>query len=302
MTNWALLPSITVVSVGALWGVYWAPLRQLETIIDAGPWVTFAVVATGCLCLIPFGWLGRQRLKSSNNRALLSIALGGASFVLYSNGLLYGRVAVVILLFYLTPIWSTLLVRFRLGWPVSRMRYAALVCGLAGITLVLRPDQGILPFPRSLGEWLGLLSGILWSLASTGIHVHSRTRAAETNFVFCAGATLMAAVLALLLGKFDLQYPGNAEFSALGWTLLIGAGWWAASLSAFMWATQKMEPARVGILLMSEVIVGTATAIVFAKEPFNMLTGLGAMMVITAGILETLPWRSLRLLPDRYRL
>ena len=285
----AMLPAIIVVSVGALWGVYWAPLRQLEAILRAGPWITFAAVATGCLLLSPFGWWGRQRLKAANNRALLSIALGGASFVLYSNGLLYGRVAVVILLFYLTPVWSTLIVRFGLGWSVSWWRYAAIVSGLLGISLVLGANHYSLPLPQAMGEWLGLLSGLLWSLASTGIHVYSCTRAGETNFVFCAGATVMAGILVLLLGQMPFQNSAGLPLSALGWLFLLGGCWWAASLSAFMWATQKMEPARIGILLMSEVIVGTATAIVFAGEAFNTFMGLGAVLVILAGILETMP-------------
>lgn len=292
--NAGLLPTFLVVSVGALWGVYWMPLRQLEAVIKAGPWVTFAAVAIGCLGLAPFGWKGRQRLKASKKRALLSVALGGASFVLYSNGLLYGRVAVVILLFYLTPIWSTLIVRYWLGWSVSRWRYWALIFALLGISLVLCSDQGSLPLPQSIGEWQGLLSGLLWSVASTGIHVHSRTRAVETNFVFCAGGTVMAGILALLLGDLGFQGAVREPLAALGWMFFLGLGWWAASLSAFIWATQKMEPARIGILLMSEVIVGTASAIVFAAEPFNLLMGLGAMLVITAGILETLPDLHLR--------
>ena len=290
-----MLPPFLVVSVGALWGLYWAPLRQLEALIGAGPWVTFAAVATGCLCLAPFGWKGRHRLAVSNNRALLSIALGGASFVLYSNGLLYGRVAVVILLFYLTPIWSTLIVRFWLRWPVSRWRYCAIVAGLAGIGLVLRSDHSLMPLPQSLGDWLGLSSGILWSVASTGIHVHARTKAAETNFIFCAGGTAMALFLALLLGHAPQQQGLDLALPALGWTLLLGGGWWAASLSGFMWATRQMEPARIGILLMSEVLVGAGTSVLFAGEPFDGFMALGGLLVIAAGLLETAPRRRIPL-------
>jgi len=291
----AMLPPFLVVSVGALWGLYWAPLRELEALAGAGPWVTFAAVATGCICLAPFGWRGRRRLAISNNRALLSIALGGASFVLYSNGLLYGRVAVVILLFYLTPIWSTLIVRFWLGWPVTRWRFGAIASGLVGIGLVLRSGQAGLPLPQSVGEWLGLLSGVLWSVASTGIHVHARTRAAETNFVFCAGGAAMALLLGLLLGRLPLQLGPALTLPAFGWTVLLGGGWWAASLSGFMWATRQMEPARIGILLMSEVIVGAATSVLFAGEPFDGLMALGGVLVIAAGLLEAAPRRRLGL-------
>ena len=58
-----------------------------------------------------------------------------------------------------------------------------------------------------------------------------------------------------------------------------------------MAATQVVEPARVGILLMSEVIVGTISAAVFAAEPFGPLVGVGTLLVISAGVLESMPDR-----------
>ncbi|MDX1609184.1 MAG: DMT family transporter [Halofilum sp. (in: g-proteobacteria)] len=288
-----------VVAVGALWGIYWMPLRRLEAALPAGPWLTLAALLVACLLLAPAAWRGRARLRAARNRALASVALGGASFALYSNGLLYGHVAVVILLFYLTPIWSTLIARFWLGWAVSWWRYAAIACGLVGIALVLAGTHGGVPLPHGLGDWLGLASGLLWAIASTGIHVHSRTRPAETNFMFCAGGAAMALLLALSLGTGGLPpiAPG-AWLPAAGWTLLIGGFWWALSLTAFMWATQALEPARVGILLMSEVLVGAVSAALFADEPFGAALAVGAVLVIAAGVLETVPeWRRGRVRP-----
>lgn len=287
------LASFTVIAIGAGWGLYWIPLRQLDAVAAAGAWATLIVVAVGMLALAPFGWAGRLRLAQAKRRALVSIALGGASFVLYSDGLLYGHVASVILLFYLTPIWSTLIVRWWLGWPISWWRYAAIAVGLIGISMVLGGKNQGLPVPASIGDWLGLASGLLWAVASTGMHVHVRTKPAETNFVFCAGAAVMALVLALLLAPQDLPGVETGQYlPALGWTLILGVGWWAASLTAFMWATSHLEPPRVGILLMSEVVVGTLSAALFANEPFGLIMTIGAMLVVAACILETMPDRS----------
>lgn len=283
-----VLTSLLVVLIGALWGVYWAPLRRLETILAGGPWLTFAAVFIACLVLSPFAWKGRTRLGASNKRALLSTALGGASFVLYSNGLLYGQVAVVILLFYLTPVWSTLIARFWMKWPISPWRYMAILLGLPGIGMVLSGSHSGLPLPHTLGDFLGLTSGILWSIAATGINVHSRTKAAETNFVFCAGGVLMALVLALTLGRDGGQVVIlKSGLAAWGWMSLVGVLWWAVSLTGFMWASRRLEPARVGILLMSEVIVGAMSAGLFAGEPFSGLMIVGAVLVVGAALIET---------------
>lgn len=281
--------ALIVVAIGALWGFYWLPLRALDAVATAGPWATFTVVVIACLCLAPFGWLGRQRLAAANARSLFSIALGGASFVLYSNALLYGHVATVILLFYLTPIWSTLIGRFWLGWPIAGWRYAAIALALIGMGLVLGAEGGI-PLPSTLSDWLGLVSGIMWSFASTGMRVHVRTHAAETNFIFCAGALVMATLMLVPLAGATAPTLAAADVApALGWALLIGGGWWAASLVALMWASQRLEPAKMGILLMTEAIVGAISAALLTAEPFGPVMALGAALVILAGVLETLP-------------
>lgn len=288
------IAALTVVVIGALWGLYWLPLRELDAVATAGPWATFAVVAIACIGLAPFGWRGRQRLAEANARSLWSIALGGASFVIYSNALLYGHVATVILLFYLTPVWSTLIGRFWLGWPVAGWRYAAIALALVGMGLVLGADGGI-PLPSALGDWLGLVSGIIWSFASTGMRVHVRTHAAETNFIFCLGGVVMAALLLVpLAGETAPTLAGADVAPALGWAVLIGGGWWGASLVALMWASKRLEPARMGILLMTEAIVGALSAALLTAEPFGVVMALGAVLVIVAGILETLPLRRRR--------
>lgn len=287
-----VVASLTVVAVGALWGVYWVPLRALDAVAAAGPWATFAVSVVGCLVLAPSIWPAWGRIRASNAIALWSTALGGASFALYSNGLLYGQVTVVILLFYLTPIWSTLIARCWLHQPVSQRRYVAIALGLAGIAIVLHGSHAGLPLPHRIGDWFGLASGILWAVVSTGIHRHSRTGPLEANFLFCIGAAAMALVIALMLGAgTPPRITPEGYAAAAGWTLLIGVLWWAIALSVFLWATQMLEPARVGVLLMSEVVVGSGSAALFANEPFSPLMAIGMALVIASGFLETLPDR-----------
>lgn len=285
---------VAVVLVGALWGLYWIPLRRLDAVATAGPWATAVVLLLACLVLAPAGWRGRRRLRASSPAVLGSLALGGMSFVLYSNALLYGQVAVVILLFYLTPVWSVLISRIALRRPVLPSRWAAIACGLVGIGLVLRGDQGTLPLPQTAGDWMGLASGLLWAVAAAGMHGQLQTRAAETNFVFCTGGALVALVMAVGLAGTPPRVAAAHVPETLAWVLAIGGVWWALSMTAFVWAARVLEPARVGILLMSEVLVGTVSAALLAAEPFGPVMAAGAALVIGAGVLETLPERKAR--------
>jgi drug/metabolite transporter (DMT)-like permease len=73
--------------------------------------------------------------------------------------------------------------------------------------------------------------------------------------------------------------------------LAAGGLWWGLSVASLMWATVRLEPARVGILLMTEVVVGAASAAILAAEHLSPLEIAGGALVLCAGILEVWPSR-----------
>jgi hypothetical protein len=85
-----------VIVTGALWGLYWLPVRQLAEIALPGAWGTLAIVAAATVLLLPFAVKGRRPLADASPLALASIALGGVAFALYSVAFVYGRVAIII--------------------------------------------------------------------------------------------------------------------------------------------------------------------------------------------------------------
>ncbi len=281
--------SLIVAATGALWGLYWIPVRRMAEFGLAGPWGTLAIVAAAALAIAPFALRG-GRLHNADPWALGFVALGGAAFVLYSVGFVYGRVAIIILLFFLTPVWSVLIGRFILGWSTPPARLAAIGVGLAGLAVMLAAD-GAAPVPRGIGEWLALLSGLLWSVATTGVRVRRRLDARAYAFVFALGACIGALALGLVLPPPPgAQVPLRLGPAAL-WALAAGCLWWGASVAALMWATARLEPARVGLLLMSEVLVGAVSAALIAGEGLGALEILGGALVLAAGALEVWPVR-----------
>ena len=70
-----------------------------------------------------------------------------------------------------------------------------------------------------------------------------------------------------------------------------GGFWWVLSIASLMWATVRLEPARVGILLMTEVLVGAASAALLAGETLAFWELVGGTFVLVAGLLEVWPVR-----------
>jgi drug/metabolite transporter (DMT)-like permease len=141
---------------------------------------------------------------------------------------------------------------------------------------------------------MGLIAGVLWSVATTGIRAKSSLEPVAAAFVFALGALVAAAVLA----PFLEPSPAGGTVAGLGTAaaVALGAGglWWGLSTIALLWATARLEPARVGILLMSEVVAGAASAAVIAGELLSPIELAGGALVLVAGLLEVWPTRRAR--------
>lgn len=294
MTNdrHSLLPSAIVLGTGVFWGFYWIPVRSLIGHGLTGAWGTVAITVAAVLLLLPAALLRLPQIVRAGPVALSSVALGGAAFALYSIGFGYGRVAIIILLYFLTPVWSTLIARYIMGWHTPRMRIVAIAIGLAGLAVMLSAN-GELPLPRSTGEWLSLIAGFSWSVATTGIRARPNIGPFEATFVFACGAATISLLLAPVLGMPANGHPeANFDYGFIAMmSIATGGVWWALSISGLMWATPRLEPARVGILLMIEVLVGAVSAAVLADEYLTALEITGGALVLLAGVLELWPIR-----------
>lgn len=279
------LASLTVVLAGCIWGLYWLPVRALEAAGLGGALGSLAVVVVALVLVLPLAWQRRDP-RGVDRGAAAATAVGGAAFMLYSVGLVEGRIASVILLFYLTPVWTTLIEVGVLRWPVPWLRYPVIALGLIGLGLVLGADGGW-PLPRSSGEWLGLLAGLLWSLGTIGMRARPELRPLSGTSFFLLGALLVGLLLWAVL-PMSTAFAPAMDAAAVGWLVAAALVWWSGSMLALVWAAARLEPARVGILLMSEVLVGAVSAALWAGETMVPIQMLGAALLVAAGVLDAL--------------
>lgn len=282
------IASTIVALSGVLWGFYWLPVRGLSDMALPGAWGTAAITMAAVVILFPLAVARRHTLARASPLALGAVALGGIAFTLYSTGFVYGRVAIIILLYFLTPVWSVLIGKYVMGWPTPRLRILAIFLGLIGLLVMLSGQAGM-PLPRGPGEWMALLAGFLWSIATTGIRAKPDLQPGQAAFVFACAAMVSAIILAPMLEPLDVS--AVSFWPAVGLATLTGAIWWVFMIAALMWATARLDPARVGILLMTEVLVGAASAAYFAGEKLYPAELAGGALVLCAAALEVWPVR-----------
>ncbi len=67
---------------------------------------------------------------------------------------------------------------------------------------------------------------------------------------------------------------------------LTAALWFVLMVLLLMWGNKRLDPGRVGILLMGEVVVGAASAALLTDEPFGLRQLVGGAMIVAAAVAD----------------
>ena len=279
--------SIFLALSAGVWGLYWLPLRSIEELGVTASWSVVLFNACPLVVLVPLLLFNYQQLKGLVGPTILAGLMIGIAFNLYANGLLETTVARATLLYYLTPIWSTLLGVVWLSEPLTKARIIAIGVALIGLFLLLSnassSNQAL-----NIGDLYSFMSGIFWAI---GVSVLNRWAAIPIlpllAFTFLA-TTLFSALTAGLMPANpvpDLQAVKMALPAAAFWAIFI----FVPSFFIIFRISQLLFPGRVGILTMTEAIVAiVSAAILIPEESMLLLQWLGAGAIIMAGLIEVL--------------
>jgi drug/metabolite transporter (DMT)-like permease len=192
----------------------------------------------------------------------------------------------------MSPLWSTLLGMLVLRERLNINRVIALLLAFGGLYIVLVVENG-LPVPRNTGDWFALVSGLCWSVASVKLFQDGARMMLEKviTFVVCA---LAMALLLMFLQQGGLQgAPGLATLkNGSPWILLVAVLMFPI-VWLTIWPTTLLSPARVGMLLLVEVLVGVASAAILLDEPFGLREMTGAILILSAGVVEVMRQQTL---------
>ncbi len=277
-------PFLVAIAAGA-WGLYWLPLRAMQ---DAGiplAWIPALLYAVPTLLLVGLAWV-RERPRLSPNAAVTGF-LAGAALALYTDALLLTEVVRVLIFFYLTPVWSTLLERLVLGIRISGVRVASILTGFSGLGIAVGAGSEDFLARINIGDVLALLAGMAWAWATLRVYA-SRTREPLALSAWFVGmGALVGAALALFgLGEAAGGVDRTRVLEVMPWFVAFSVLVVTPTAFAMMWGAGMLAPGVVGILLMTEVTVGTVSAALWAGEPIGPRELIGISLVTLAGILE----------------
>jgi len=264
----------------SFWGVLWVPMRHIEAMGLSGLWVVVLFHFLPALAMLPLIVRTAPSSRRDWGRAAVAGALMGAGFALYALGLVVASVTKTVILFYMTPIWSTVIAYFvlreRAGWG----RWLAIAAALVGCALVTGVNRDELRFDPA--DLLGLLSGLFWALGSVMIRRYDGLNFVHVSFLQYLSGGIMALLAALYLG--DPLPQLNAFLQAIPPAFLASVVVFLPSVLLIFRIMQYVSPGLVGILMLSEALVAAVSAAFWLGETLSSTQWIGVGAILTTGV------------------
>lgn len=234
--------------------------------------------------MLPLLQRRRRSLADWRDLALIGLLMGGA-YAFYAASFMLTDVVRVVLLFYLAPVWGTLLEIFVLRRPLTLRRCASLLLGIGGLTVILGVG-GDFALAMNAGDALALASGVVWPVGVLVVFRRADLAISDQIAAQAAGAVAVA-ILVAAIGLAERSVPSLATIAiALPWLLFVAAALTMPMWCLSLWASRHLTPARTTLLFMIEVCIGVGSAALLSGDPFGWREAAGTVLIISAALVE----------------
>ena len=263
-----------------IWGIIWYPYRLLEQAGISGAYASLLTYSAAfSIGLVMFCRYWRELGRAPLTLLPLAFAAGWTNLA-YVLAVIDGEVMRVMLLFYLSPLWTLVLARFLLHEHAGRRALLVIAFSLGGAFVMLwEPAQGF-PLPRNNAEWLALSSGIAFALTNVLTRRSTQLSLPQKSLAVWGGVT----VLALLFLPFsEMPVPGLTAIPASYWLLmvLLGVALVATTLLVQYGVTHTLA-ARAAVIFLFELVVASVFAYLVADESLSIREMVGGAMIVAA--------------------
>ena len=286
-------PNLTVIVSCLFWGTYWIPLRSIDSVNSGSVWPLFLSFLLLALILI------KPLIKSiinvfinKNYFFLASCFFAALGISLYSESLLRGEIAKVVVLFYLCPIWGTIFARFILNHSFTIKRIFSIILGIIGLEIIVGFDKGVI-LPSTAVEWIALLAGLMWAMSMTLFNLANTTSGVEKTSLTAFLIPFIYLFLCFIPGGRNLAISENllSIHSIYIWMILFAIIWLLPSILLTYFSVEVLDPGRINILLAFEVAVGFFSAAILTNEIISLREYIGAIFVVSACFVDVFTWK-----------
>jgi drug/metabolite transporter (DMT)-like permease len=210
----------------------------------------------------------------------LSMAAGLTNLA-FLVALIDGEVMRVMLLFYLSPLWTLVLARWWLNEHVSKKSVRLIMLAMLGMVLMLWNTEIGFFWPQGVGDGLAILAG----LAFASHNVLSR-RLASTPMLIKNTAVFGGVVVLAISVLIVLPQPAPT-LGYMDWffVAIIGALIVVSMTVAVLYGLANMPAFRAAVLMLFELVIAALSAWWLTDERLSSLEWVGGGLILLAGYL-----------------
>ena len=269
---------------GALcWGIVWYPYRLMAEAGVSGIISSFYtyVIATVIVGLYFAGhWRGIFKLPLS---IIWLAIIAGWTNLSYVLAVIDGEVMRVMLLFYLSPLWTLILAHFLLDEKTHVAGVIAIVASLLGAYIMLNDSaSGGFPMPKNNAEWLALSSGFGFSLTNVITRKSIHLSLLAKSFSIWIG---VIAFSLLAIPFMQLPFTAPSAFSLTNWLVMgLIALLLVAATFFVQYGVTKIEATRASVLFLFELVVAAIASYYLVNERMDIHEWVGGSLIVLASI------------------
>ncbi|NML13842.1 DMT family transporter [Azohydromonas caseinilytica] len=280
----SVLPALALTFNAFVWGVSWWPFRQFQAQGLHPLWTTALIYALAVLLIAAAQPRALAHLARTPVLWVLVLASGSTNAA-FNWGVAIGDVVRVVLLFYLMPLWALLLARVLLHERIDTAAGLRMALALGGAAIVLWPDQGGLPLPRSLAEALGVLGGFCFALNNVMLRREAHQPAAARGLAMFLGGAVVAGSLAALLTTAGHAPAPTLPTPAWGLAAVAFSLCFIASNLALQYGASRLPANVTAVVMLSELLFASVSAFALGAGTFTWRLLAGGALIVTAVVL-----------------
>ena len=278
-----LVSVLALLAGAALWGIVWYPMRLLEETGLSGLWLTLLIYSFALIASLPV--TGRKFGEIIQSPAILIpiMLAAGWTNIAFVLAILDGNILRVLLLFYLAPVWATLLGYYFLGERLIRRSWVVLILAMAGaLTMLWSPEMGW-PWPSDTADWLAITSGMAFAISNLFVRKGQSVSLAAKLGASWLGVVVMAVVLIVLfqqpIPEMGMTVMGGAAATGIFGILIM--------TTLVQYGVTHMPVHQSAVILLFEIVVGAISQQLLTSEMMTVREWGGGVLIILAAYLST---------------
>jgi len=277
-----------LLAVGALllsstmWGVLWYPMRIFELQGLSGLWSSLIMFFAAGLVALPWMFSNYRSLSGQWPMILGLMLVSGWANIAFILAVIDGNVVRVLLLFFLSPLWTVILGRIFLKERLGFLGVITLFIAMLGAVFMLwRPELG-LSMINSSSDFYALTAGMAFAVSNVIVRkMHILPAMAKAAAVWW-GVVFLAL---LWLVALDIEMPTVSSNWVFLQASMLGLFGMVVMTLAVQYGVTRMPVSRSAVILLFELVAGAVSAQLLANEQVLPQEWFGGGLILIAGYL-----------------